>query len=327
MPKDFWRKLKKPILALAPMADVTDAAFRKIIAKYGKPDVFFTEFTSADGLVSAGREKLLINMKFSRGEHPIVAQLFSASPEKMREAARLVKGLGFDGLDVNMGCPDRSIVKSGAGGALIKTPELAQEIIAAAKEGAGEMPVSVKTRLGFNKDELETWLPALLEARPAAVTIHARTIKELSSVPARWERIKAAVAIRDKLGSKTLILGNGDVPDVPAARRLSDETGADGVMLGRAIFGNPWLFSNSQEFENKSERDMVARRLSVLAEHAKLFERYFKGHKSFAVMKKHFKAYVSGFDGVRELRVRLMNEGDGAAAVGRIVRQYLDSAV
>ncbi|MEK7170178.1 MAG: tRNA-dihydrouridine synthase family protein, partial [Patescibacteria group bacterium] len=254
----FWGKLPRPIMALAPMANVTDAAFRRIIAKYGKPDVLWTEFVSADGLMSKGREALLVDLMYSESERPIVAQLFSGNPEKMFEAAKLIKKLGFDGLDINMGCPDRSIEKSGAGAALIKNPRLAREIIRAAQEGVSysplskgalpssvggmSIPVSVKTRLGYNRDILEEWLPELLTEQPAAVTIHARTRKEMSKVPAKWSRIRDAVAIRDSLGSATLILGNGDVKDIANARVKAKETGSDGVMLGRAIFGNPWFF-------------------------------------------------------------------------------------
>jgi len=310
MDKGFWGKLKKPIMVLAPMADVTDAAFRKIIAKYGKPDVFVTEFTSADGLCSAGKEHLLLNFKFSKEERPIIAQLFGAHPDKMFEAARLVRELGFDGLDINMGCPDRSVVKQGSGGALIKTPKLAQEILRAAQEGAKGIPVSVKTRLGFSKDELDTWLPILLECNPAAVTIHARTVKEMSLVPARWQRVHDAIAIRNALKSETLILGNGDALDVADAKKKAKASGADGVMLGRAIFGNPWLFSNSQEFENELEGEMIKRKLTVLLEHVKLFDTYFRGKKNFAIMKKHFKAYISGFDNAKEFRITLMEAKD-----------------
>jgi tRNA-dihydrouridine synthase len=194
-----------------------------------------------------GREKLLIDLKFSEEERPIVAQLFSGKPEKMFEAAKLVKELGFDGLDINMGCPDRSIEKSGAGAVLIKDPAKARAIIRAAKEGAQGLPVSVKTRVGYNKIELETWLPELLAEEPAVITVHARTRKEMSLVPARWEHVKRAVEIRDAMKSKTLIFGNGDVVDLEDAHKKVQETGCDGVMLGRAIFGTPNLFAHQNK--------------------------------------------------------------------------------
>src|SRR3989344_6121622 len=244
MMKGFWTKLPPPFFALAPMADVTDAAFRRIIAKCGKADVLFTEFVSADGLGHPkGREKLLIDLLYSESERPIVAQLFTAHPEKMEAAGRLIQKLGFDGLDINMGCPDRAVEKQDSGAALIKKPKLAQEVIWAAQRGAPKLPISVKTRLGYYRDELDVWLPALLETGLAAITLHARARQEMSKVPAHWEAIARAVKIRDSLKGGTLIIGNGDVADLNEARRRATETGADGIMLGRAIFGNPWLFA------------------------------------------------------------------------------------
>lgn len=318
--QNFWLQLKKPIFALAPMADVTDAAFRRVIAKYGKPDVTWTEFVSADGLCRAtleGKEKLLRDLVYSEAERPIVAQLFGSRPEYMEQAAGLCKKLGFDGIDINMGCPDRSIEKQGAGAAMIKNPQQAKEIIRAAKRGAGSVPVSVKTRIGYNKNELETWLPALLEEEPAVVTFHARTRKEMSNVPARWEEVARAVRIRNEMKSGTLIFGNGDVIDIDDAKKKAMETGADGIMLGRAIFGNPWLFSNFSQPE-------VEERLKVMVEHTKLFQELLGDIKSFAVMKKHYKAYVFGFDGAVELRAKLMNTTT-AEEVEQIVREFLTS--
>lgn len=304
-------------MILAPMADVTDVAFRRVIAKYGKPDVMYTEFVSADGLCHPeGRKKLLIDLAYTESERPIVAQLFTGHPDKMREAASLVQGLGFDGLDINMGCPDRKVEKQCAGAALMKSPKLAREIIRAAKEGAPNLPVSVKTRIGYNKNELATWLQELLAEKPAVVTIHCRTRKEMSDVPARWEHVREAVAIRDRLGSKTLIFGNGDVLGLNDAHAKALETGADGVMLGRAIFGNPFLFSDSPRSVS------VCQRLEVMLEHTKLFETLFTGIKNFAVMKKHYKAYVNGFDGAKELRVELM-EAENATEVQTIVERFL----
>lgn len=316
--KNFWISLKKPIFALAPMADVTDAAFRKIIAKYGKPDITWTEFVSADGLALApeeGRKKLLKDLEFSDEERPIVAQFFTSKPEHMFTAAKLAKELGFDGVDINMGCPDKSIEKQLAGAALMKNPRLAREIIRAAKDGAGGLPVSVKTRVGFNKVELETWLPEILNENPVAVTIHARTRKEMSKVPARWEHIKEAVEIRNNLAPEVLILGNGDVKDLNDARTKVTETGADGVMLGRAIFGNPWLFSE--------KIPTLEEKLKVLIEHTKLFEELLGGIKNFAVMKKHYKAYVNGFDGAVELRTQLM-ETSSSDEVEKIINNFLN---
>ena len=299
-PMNFWRNLAKPIMVLAPMADVTDPAFRRIIAKYGKPDVFWTEFVSADGLFLGGYDALIKDLAFTQAERPIVAQFFTSNPDMMRRAASLSKDLGFDGIDINMGCPEKSIDHRGAGAGLIKSPILAQEMIRAAKEGAGGLPVSVKTRIGWSKNELGTLLPALLEAEPAMITIHARTRQEMSKVPARWEHIKCAVEIRNGTGSETLIFGNGDVSSVADALQKVSETGCDGVMIGRAIFGSPWLFA-------KHPRKIFPQdKLEVLVEHTKLFEELLP-HKSFAIMKKHYKAYITGWHGAKELRMKLMN--------------------
>jgi tRNA-dihydrouridine synthase len=220
MTDNFWKTLPKPIMMLAPMADVTDAAFRELIAKYGKPDIMYTEFVSADGLCSPGRDKLLVDFKYEKNQHPIVAQIFSSKPENIFEASKLIKGLGFDGIDINMGCPEKSICQQGCGAAMLKTPEIARACIRAAVEGGGGLPVSVKTRLGLVKrEELEKWLPELLEEKIEAVIIHARTKKEMSKVPADWSWIKRAVEIRNQLGSKVLIIGNGDVENLEQARQ------------------------------------------------------------------------------------------------------------
>ncbi len=317
MEKNFWKKLKKPIFVLAPMADVTDASFRRVIAKYGKPGVTWTEFVSADGLVRAtpeGKKKLLKDLEYSETERPIVAQLFSAKPEYMLQAAKLVKELGFDGLDINMGCPDKGVEKQGAGAALIKNPKLAREVIRAAKEGFGG-PVSVKTRIGYNKDEIEAWIPEILKEGISLLTIHLRTRKEMSDVPAQWEKIKKILELRNELAPETLIFGNGDAIDLNHARKLLKESGADGVMLGRAIFGNPWLFS--EKIPTTEEK------LKVLIEHTKLYDELITGFKSFSVMKKHFKAYVNGFDGAVELRKKLMDTTN-AKEVEDITLEFLN---
>jgi len=306
----FWQGLAKPFFIQAPMEDVTDVAFRTLITRFGKPDVMYTEFTSADGLVLApeeGKKALLKKLEYGEAERPVVAQLFTSKPAHMEAAAKLCAELGFDGIDINMGCPDRSVEKSGCGAALIKNPALARELIRAAQKSG--LPVSVKTRLGYNTDELETWLPELLAENPVAITIHARTRKEMSLVPARWERVKRAVEIRDSLGSKTLIVGNGDVKDLADARQKAKETGCDGVMLGRAIYGNPWLYAKRTEPPTPQER------IDALIEHIMLFEEKMSGVSNFATMKKHFKAYISGWDGAKHLRVRLMEISTAEEAI------------
>ncbi|KKR79457.1 MAG: tRNA-dihydrouridine synthase [Candidatus Nomurabacteria bacterium GW2011_GWA2_40_9] len=313
--KNFWENIHKPFFVLAPMADVTDCAFRQIMAKYGKPDVFWTEFVSADGLAHpVAREKLLIDLKYGENEHPIVAQIFGGKPENIKSASKLCKELGFDGVDINMGCPDKSIGKQCAGAAMMKDLNLARKVIQAAKEGAGSLPISIKTRIGYNKNEINTWIRALLEQDIAVLTVHLRTRKEMSDVPAHWEVMRDIVKMRDELGKETLIIGNGDAIDVDDARKKCEETGCDGVMFGRAIFGNPWLFSQKYP--------LVSQKLKVLVEHTKLFEKILGGHKNFAIMKKHYKAYVNGFDGTKELRVKLM-ETKNAKEVESVILNFL----
>lgn len=304
---------------MAPMADVTDAAFRQLITRYGKPDVMWTEFVSADGLASEqGREALLIDLKYSEAERPIVAQLFTSKPENMYKAAQLVKELGFDGLSINMGCPDKTIEKQGAGAALIKNPDRALEVIAAAKEGAGDLPVSIKTRLGYGKPEIEDWVPKLLSADIAALTMHGRTRKEMSKVPAHWDAIMRTVEIVRESGKQTLVIGNGDVKDLEDAQKKVKESGVDGVMLGRAIFGNPWLFDRGKDPSSIT----IQEKLEVMIEHTKLFEELLGEYKNFSIMKKHFKAYITGFDGAKELRIKLM-EASSADEVEKVVGTFL----
>lgn len=301
---------------MAPMANVTDVAFRAMFVKYGKPDVMWTEFVSADGLCSAGRKMLLRDLEYSPKERPIVAQLFSGNPEKMFEAAKLVEKLGFDGLDINMGCPDRAVEKQGAGAGHIRNTELAKKIINSAKEGAPNLPISVKTRIGYNKVEIDTWIEALLKENLSALTVHMRTRKEMSDVPAHWELIPEIIKLRDKISPKTLIIGNGDITSLVDAHKKIKETGCDGVMIGKGIFGNPWFFSG-KTLEQISSRE----RLLAMLEHAKLFDKLLGDIKNFAVMKKHFKAYVSGWQGAKELRIKLM-EANNLTEVEKIVKGY-----
>lgn len=342
--QSFWHKIKKPILCMAPMADVTDASFRKLFAKYGRPDITWTEFVSADGLFlrpiepgvgdkpknkleeialthGIGTDHPLLNdLVYSEGERPIVAQFFSKKPNLMYKAARLAKDLGYDGIDINMGCPAKVICAQGAGAAIIKTPTLAKEIIAATKEGAGNLPVSVKTRLGYNKNELETWLPNLLETNPIAVILHARTRKEMSKVPAKWDQIKYAVDIRNSINKDILILGNGDIKSKQEAIEKCKESGADGAMIGRGLFGNPWFFSNTANKDDLPPKEV----LTVLKEHIHLYEKLILPHKPFAIMKKHFKAYIQNWDGAKELRIKTMEQNTPGEVISTI-DNYLKS--
>lgn len=306
----FWDTLPQSgAVILAPMADVTDSAFRKIIAKYsrtgqpnGGPDAFYTEFVAADGLASEkGRPKLLHNFVYSEAERPIIAQIFSSDPQNIEDAARLCVELGFDGIDLNMGCPERNICKQGAGSALIKTPEAAQEVILAAKRGAdGKVPVSVKTRVGWTENEIETWIPAILDCNVAAIILHGRTRKVMSTIPANWDWINRAGEIVRASGKATKFIGNGDVVTLDQAHEYNQKYTIDGVMVARGIFGNPWFFDSEKTSVTVQEK------LEVMLEHTEVFLEELKDHKNFAVMKKHYKAYVHGFVGAKELRVKLM---------------------
>ncbi len=316
----FWDRLPRPFFVLAPLANITDYSFRQFMTRYKKPDVLWTEFVAADGLCHPkGREALIRDLKFEVNERPVVAQLFTGHPENMFEAAKLVKELGFDGLDINMGCPDKNVMKQGAGAACMKDPELAQRVIRAAMEGVradgqAPIPVSVKTRLGFNQDTLEEWLPKILETKPAAITLHLRTKKEMSLVPAHWDRMARAVEIAR--GSGTLILGNGDVKTVAEGREKCVETGCDGVMIGRGVFGNPWLFDEAKTFVTVRER------LEAILVLTEIFTNTWGETKSFELLKKHFQAYIVGFPGARELRAELMLTHDGAA-VKSVIERFL----
>lgn len=320
---NFWLDLPRPFFALAPMADVTDAVFRQLFVKYsehgtphGGPDVFWTEFVSCDGLCSAGRDVLMHDLAYQDNERPIVAQIFGNDPDTFYKTAQLIRTLGFDGIDINMGCPDRNVEKQGAGSALIKDPKRAQELIAAAKEGGGGLPISVKTRLGYNKDQVQEWVPKLLEMNIAALTVHARTRKEMSLAPARWEDISRVVELATSFD--TVVIGNGDVASLEQGEELAKKIGVDGVMVGRGAFGDPWFFNRSVSKDDLSVEDI----LNVAIEHSKLFEDKFGGTKNFAIMKKHFKAYANGFDGAKELRMQLM-ETQNAKEVEKTINTFL----
>ncbi len=319
MPQNLWDNLKKPIFAMAPMANVTDAAFRRMFAECGKPDVFWTEFVSVEALLSKGKERVLVDLWHGEAEHPIVAQIFGAKPEQFEKAAAIIRELGFDGIDINMGCPDRDVEKQGAGAALIKNPILAKQIIQATKRGAGGLPVSIKTRIGYTKNEISEWLPALLEEDIATLTVHLRTRNEMSDVAAHWKLAPEIAALRDRYAPDTIILGNGDVESLDDARKKASDGGIDGAMIGRGMFGNPWFFSK--------KIPSVREKLDRMVLHAKLFEKLYHSNdteerlKNFDIMKKHFKAYVTGFDGAKELRIRLMETKD-ASDVRKIVEEF-----
>jgi len=316
MSQGFWLKLKKPFFILAPMHDITDIAFRQMFVNYGKPDVFYTEFVSADGLCSIGKKKLLQCLAFKKNEKPIVAQLFGSNPDNFFKAAKIIKTLGFDGIDINMGCPDKKIEKQGAGAILIKNFKLAREIIRATKNGADQLPVSIKTRVGYEKNILTTWLNELLAEEPVAIAIHARTKKELFSPPAHWEAVKEAVEIAKK--SKTLIIGNGDITSFEEGKIKAKETGADGIMIGRATIGNPWIFNSKKNIQSISPKEKIM----AVKKHILLFNQHLQGIKKFVTLKKYFKGYLNGFPEAKIIRMKLMETND-LKEIEKILQIYL----
>lgn len=299
---NIWKELKKPIFVLAPMEGVTDNVFRELISEIAKPDILFTEFTNVDGIETPAIKVIEKRLSFSKKQHPIIAQIWGLNPHNFYLAAKKIKKMGFDGIDINMGCPDRVVVKKGACGGLIKNPTLAKEIIIATRKGAAGLPVSVKTRIGFSVDEAEVWIKFLLEQELDALIIHGRTIKELSSVPAHWEEIGKAVKIRKELGVDTIIIGNGDVKSISEGVEKVKMYGVDGVMLGRAIFHNPWLFDSKKSIETISQGE----KLSLLLRHIDLYEEIRGDGRPFDMLKKYFKIYVNEFKGATRVRENLM---------------------
>lgn len=300
-----------------------DAAFRRVISKYGKPHVLTTEFVSAAGLVREdARKRLMIDLLYDPIERPIQVQLFGSDPNEMYKACEYVRSLGFDGIDINMGCPDKSVCNQGSGAALIENPTKAQEVIRAAQKAllGSDIPLSVKTRIGYNRETIDEWLPFLLETGIDALTLHLRTKKEMSLVPAKWDdrTIGKAVDIvkRKYASNNTLIIGNGDVVSVSEAREKAELWNLDGVMIGRGIFGNPWLFSDTIPTPED--------RILVLKEHVQLYDEllFQPGHKPLALMKKHFKSYLSGLPDAKNNRVKLM-DANHPSEVYNILDDYL----
>lgn len=370
MKQNFWNQLNYPIVGLAPMDGVTDEPFRFITAKYGKPDILITEFTSVEG-ICAGATKNLQAFLYDESERPIIAQIFGSTPEAFYKSVFVIAELGFDGVDINMGCPAKNISSKGAGASLILTPKLAKEIIRETKRASQEwsegkkieeiglpeaiieyvkerqkqsasaraevtaspsmqnhpdahtpeparaevpahehasvrtrkpLPVSIKTRIGYNSNIVEEWIKHLLEEEPVNISLHGRTLKQMYSGNADWEAIaKAAKLIHQ---TKTTILGNGDIKDLKDAHEKIRQYGVDGVLIGRATFGNPWIFQGKEA--------TIEEKLSIALEHARLHEKIFTP-KFFFPMRKHLAWYCRGFPGASEVRQQLMqtnNSGD-----------------
>jgi len=296
-----WHDLPKPFFIMAPMEAVTDVIFRHVIAKAAPPDVYFTEFTNATGWVHAGEKAIGGRLVKTDDERPIIAQIWGGEPGDMEQLALHCKDLSYDGIDINMGCPAKSAVKSG-GSALIRNPELAASSIQAAK-GAG-LPVSVKTRLGYTHiDEWRDWLTHLLRQDIVNLTIHLRTKKEMSKVPAHFELIKDIVALRDEIASHTLLTINGDIESRAHGEQLIDDNpGVDGVMIGRGVFQNPFAFEqNPREHAQAELIDLLKLQLTLYDNYAHLTGR------PYETLKRFYKIYIRNFEGASEIRDKLMH--------------------
>jgi tRNA-dihydrouridine synthase len=301
--KNFWQELPQPFFVLAPMEAVTDVVFRHVVEAAGGPDVYFTEFTNAASYFSEkGRASTRGRLAFTADEQPMVAQIWGNNPEYFAFMAKGLADQGFAGIDINMGCPAKDVVKTGAGSGLIRDPELASELIAAAKTSG--LPVSVKTRLGdVKKEEWTEWLTHLLKQDIANLTIHLRTRKEMSKVPAHFDLLHDIKELRDAVAPQTMVTINGDVRDREHGLELVKEYGVDGVMIGRGIFADPYAFSKEKRQRSREEL------LGLLDMQLDLFDKYNEElePRKFDPLKRFFKIYVRNFDGASELRDKMMH--------------------
>jgi tRNA-dihydrouridine synthase B len=353
---NFWQKLELPIIGLSPMDGVTDFCFRQIIKKYSNPDIIYTEFTNVEG-VCHGALKLLKDFLYDESQRPIIAQIYGTTPEYFRQTAVILCELGFDGIDINMGCPAKSVDSSGAGAALIKKPKLAQEIISAVRGGINDyqnglrskdcpdispeitkevvkrhdqlpdkyklgnreteiIPVSVKTRVGYDKPVVEDWIPTLLEMKVAAIALHGRTLKQQYSGQADWSEIgKAATLCKN---TDTILLGNGDVDTYEQALELVEKFKVDGVLMGRSALSNPFVFkpNSTQLLQNNNI-------FQIALEHCKLYEQTYSQDPQyhFLPMRKYLGWYVKGMPFAREIRIELF-QTNSAQEVENIFKKH-----
>jgi tRNA-dihydrouridine synthase len=315
--KNILIDLPKPFFVLAPMDDVADTVFRQIVAICAKPDLYFTEFVNADGLQSAGRPKLLKKLKFTDTEQPLIAQLWGKDPENFFKTARqisdgtfakelgLPEGVNFAGVDLNMGCPQKNEVKNGTCSALMNDRPLADQIIQAAKEGLdNKLPISVKTRLGFSEIDM-TWIEFLLSHNLDMLSIHGRTKSQMSKVPANWEAIGEVSKLRDKIAPGTLIVGNGDVQSREDGIALAEKYNLDGIMIGRGVFNDPYVFSPGSNWENADKSE----RINLYKKHVELFAKCWPNkERNIQTLNKFCKTYIQGFEGAKEFREILMEK-------------------
>ena len=283
------------------MDDVTDSSFRRVINEVGAPDLFYTEFANVDGMQSSGRDVVEQKLHLHKHEGPVIAQLWGLKPENFYKSAQELQERNFVGIDLNMGCPSKTVVAKGACSGLIKTPDLAAEIIQATKEGAGSLPVSVKTRIGFNDIATEEWCGFLLRQDIAALIIHGRTTKEMSKVPVHWEELAKVPAMREQIAPSTVLVANGDILTPAQGEELCGKYGYDGAMIGRGIFQNPYLFAgNPEQVEDTNAM------LGLFLRHIEYFESTWSDRRHAAPLKKFAKTYIREFDGASEMRASLM---------------------
>jgi tRNA-dihydrouridine synthase B len=339
MKSGFWKELAKPIIGLSPMDGVTDQPFRHIVKKYGQPDLIYTEFATVEGFCR-GVKQPLTDFLYDETQRPIIAQIYGKTPDFFRQTTIALCQLGFDGVDINMGCPAKSVSQGGAGAGLIRTPELAKEIILATQKGVEdwnngltvqdcpdlknkirkvieerqvnlpkkyqshdrEVPVSVKTRVGFDKPITEEWIKTIVETNPAAIALHGRTLKQGYSGLASWEEIKLAGETIKKHNPGIVFLGNGDTHNYSEAMEKVEKYSVDGVLIGRASFGNPWIFR-----EDGKEGD-INDRAELALEHAKLWEKSYGDREKykFFPMRKHLAWYIKSFPNASEIRSELV---------------------
>jgi tRNA-dihydrouridine synthase len=310
---------KKPIYILAPMDDVTDTVFRRMIISTSPPDEFFTEFVNVDGLQSPGRDQVIKKLKFTKIELPLIAQVWGRIPENYEKTAKEIVEMGFSGIDINMGCPVKTVTKNGCCSALISNRQLAAEIIDATKKGAnGKLPVSVKTRLGQNSIDY-SWIEFLLEQGIDRLTIHARTVKEMSKVPAHWEVMGDIVKLRDKISPSTQIILNGDIKNRTQGDELAKKYKLDGIMIGRGIFEDPFLFSGKNTWQKYSKEEKI----KLFMEHVRLFDITWGKSRRVHVLNKFCKIYIEGFNGAKDFREKLM----AANTVDELLNALNDSLI
>jgi nifR3 family TIM-barrel protein len=326
---NFWNEIKKPIYALAPMEDVTDTVFREIVLSISQPEflnVVFAEFISTDGLCHpVGKDKVSHRLFINESERKllrennikIVAQIWGSDPEKFHEAAKIIcSEYDFDGIDINMGCPVKKIIKQASCSELIKFPELAKEIVIATKEAAN-IPVSVKTRTGIKEHVTESWIADLIEVKPTAITLHCRTQKMMTDFPAEWDQVGIAVNVKNSIDPEVKILGNGDLFSLDDCSEKIEKYRIDGVMVGRGVFKNPWMFNSPQTVKSIDEK------LRLLWHHVELFVDTWNNEKSFNILRRFFKIYTTDFYGAAEIRTKLY-ETKNKDEVRKIIEKHLE---